>query len=360
MTRAFVSLRDRLWGRLGRPAEDRTASISGTGSPTAVLVEFVADRGRLESDLAALRSQLASAEAGLIERNAETRARVESALKDLSTSLGGIIESASAGTREQIQRALVTLTDQLERLDRERFTEANLLEGQGAALDRLAEQAEGLEGRLTDRLAELGRALVGVSRAQATLLAELRERERLRVIGELLPVADGLAESRRAAERLIASLEASPTSPAGLDGPRISPLAALVNRLRGGPPSEGPPPQDRSTELGPSLEAWLEGLRLLERRLLGAFSREGVEPIPAVGQLFDPRRHLAVAVERSGSSPDDVVRPNTVVREERRGYVAGERVLRPAEVVVAVPDQAIEELTESASPNGSSLTGEKP
>jgi molecular chaperone GrpE (heat shock protein) len=328
--------------------------------PTTLPVDLAAIRDRLESDLIIPRPELGSVEARLTERDAATRAEVESALENLATSLGCTVENASAGSREQIQRALATLTDQIEQLARERFTEATLLEGQGAALDRLAEQAEELEGRLTGELAELRRALAGVSRSQATLLAELRESERLRVIGELLPVADGLAESRRAAERLIASLEASATSPAGLAAPRTSSLTTLVNRLLGGPPSEGPTSRDHSTELRPALEAWLEGLRLLESRLLGAFAREGVEPIPAVGELFDPRRHLAVAVERPGLSSDAIVGHNMVVREERRGYAAEERVLRPAEVVVAIPDHAADRLTECASPDGSSSSGEMP
>jgi molecular chaperone GrpE (heat shock protein) len=84
------------------------------------------------------------------------------------------------------------------------------------------------------------------------------------------------------------------------------------------------------TEWSAALEAWLEGLLLVERRLLAVLEREDVRPIPALGQPFDPDRHLAVAV-----TVDSRVADGTVVAEERRGYSLGSRVLRHAEVVVA-------------------------
>lgn len=339
-----------LWHRLRHPAEDRADSISGAGSPR----EAGAEPSRVESDLASMRSELCAAEARLTELVATTRAEVESSLERLAASLGGAIAGASDGTRAQVQQSVAGLAGQIEQLDRERFEEVTLLEGQAAALDRLVEQAEGLEGRLEGEAAEVRRALADVGRAQAALLAELRERERLRVIAELFPVADGLVESRRAAERLVASLGEATRRTASA-APRESRLAALADRLFGGASSESPAREDQSA----ALEAWLEGLRLLERRLIGAFAREGVEPIPAVGEPFDPRRHLAVAVERPGPSTDAAARPNVVVREERRGYRAGDRVLRPAEVVVAIADRSADTPAADTSA-GSSSQGELP
>jgi molecular chaperone GrpE len=56
-----------------------------------------------------------------------------------------------------------------------------------------------------------------------------------------------------------------------------------------------------------------------------------VRPFSAVGQPFDPTRHEAVGrVER------DDVDDQTVIAEPLRGYLIQERVLRPAQVVVAV------------------------
>ncbi|HRE48650.1 MAG TPA: nucleotide exchange factor GrpE [Aggregatilineales bacterium] len=78
------------------------------------------------------------------------------------------------------------------------------------------------------------------------------------------------------------------------------------------------------------LSGWLEGQRVLLRRLLDLFEREGVRPIPAVGQPFDPRRHRAVEAADEPGMPAGVV-----VAERRRGYQTASRILRFAEVVVS-------------------------
>ena len=77
------------------------------------------------------------------------------------------------------------------------------------------------------------------------------------------------------------------------------------------------------------LAAWLDGQRLLRDRLLAILSEAGIEPIPTVGQTFDPYRHVAVGTVEDESLPD-----GHIVAEERRGYAAGDHVLRYAEVVV--------------------------
>lgn len=82
------------------------------------------------------------------------------------------------------------------------------------------------------------------------------------------------------------------------------------------------------------LAAWLDGQRLLRERILSLFEREGIRPIGALGQRFDPFRH--VAVERTF---DPLRLPGIIVAERRRGYEVSGRVLRFAEVVVTT-DQA--------------------
>ena len=55
----------------------------------------------------------------------------------------------------------------------------------------------------------------------------------------------------------------------------------------------------------------------------------------ALGQLFDPTRHEATARVVSADAS-----PNTVVAEILPGYLLHDRVLRPAQVAVAVaPDE---------------------
>jgi molecular chaperone GrpE len=75
----------------------------------------------------------------------------------------------------------------------------------------------------------------------------------------------------------------------------------------------------------------LEGVDMIRRDILKVFESNGVSPVDALGQPFDPTVHEAVMQEAvDGDVPD-----NTVVRELQRGYCMHERLLRPAMVVVA-------------------------
>jgi molecular chaperone GrpE len=77
-------------------------------------------------------------------------------------------------------------------------------------------------------------------------------------------------------------------------------------------------------------ESWVEGVRLVERKLRTMLEAEGVTPIEAVGEPFDPNLHEAVVHEQTADHPD-----NTVIGEVQRGYRLHDRVLRPALVRVA-------------------------
>lgn len=77
-------------------------------------------------------------------------------------------------------------------------------------------------------------------------------------------------------------------------------------------------------------DAWVEGIRLVERKLRGLLESEGVTPIEAVGKPFDPNLHEAVVHEDTTQHSD-----NTVIDEVQRGYLLHDRVLRPALVRVA-------------------------
>jgi molecular chaperone GrpE len=71
---------------------------------------------------------------------------------------------------------------------------------------------------------------------------------------------------------------------------------------------------------------WLDGLRLIYRKLVMLLENAGVKPIEANGQPFDPRYHEAVAhIEGEDGK---------VLSEVQRGYMLHDRVLRPAMVVV--------------------------
>ena len=73
---------------------------------------------------------------------------------------------------------------------------------------------------------------------------------------------------------------------------------------------------------------WIEGIRLIERKLWRALEGEGISVMESVGQPFDPSRHEAVMVDEGDGVAD------TVVEEYQRGYLVNDTVLRPAMVKV--------------------------
>ena len=73
----------------------------------------------------------------------------------------------------------------------------------------------------------------------------------------------------------------------------------------------------------------VEGVQLVLRQFTTAFERLDVNAIDAMGQPFDPNLHEAISQQESDAAP------GTVVQVLQRGYKSGERLLRPALVVVA-------------------------
>ena len=79
----------------------------------------------------------------------------------------------------------------------------------------------------------------------------------------------------------------------------------------------------------------VEGVELIQRELIRVIERHGVTRYAALGQPFDPTRHEATASVVRADQP-----ANTVVSEIAPGYLLNGRVLRAAQVAVAVaPDQ---------------------
>jgi molecular chaperone GrpE len=80
----------------------------------------------------------------------------------------------------------------------------------------------------------------------------------------------------------------------------------------------------------PELASYRAGVELIHRQLVDLLRKRGVTPIEALGVDFDPRVHQAVSQETS-----DAHRDGEVMEEMQRGYMLGERLLRPAMVKVA-------------------------
>jgi molecular chaperone GrpE len=159
---------------------------------------------------------------------------------------------------------------------------------QGAPAD--TEEQHDLAARLAEAEAKRDEYLALAQRVQADFenyrKRALRDQERLvahaheRLVHELLPVLDDLERTLEAAER--------------------HEEAALV-----------------------------DGVRLVERSLRKALEKEGVSEIETDGP-FDPHVHEALLTQaREGAEP------GTVLEVLQRGYRVGDKVVRPARVIVA-------------------------
>lgn len=72
------------------------------------------------------------------------------------------------------------------------------------------------------------------------------------------------------------------------------------------------------------------GMSMVLKQLTDFLAENGLQPIDAAGQKFDPNLHEAIAHEPSASVPE-----GHVVRQMRRGYKMKDRLLRPSAVVVS-------------------------
>jgi molecular chaperone GrpE len=77
-------------------------------------------------------------------------------------------------------------------------------------------------------------------------------------------------------------------------------------------------------------EAYRKGVELIHAKLHDLLRKQGLRPIESLGTDFDPNVHQAVSHEES---PEH--REGEVIGEMRRGYMKGDRLLRPAMVKVA-------------------------
>ena len=165
-------------------------------------------------------------------------------------------------------------TDELEEVaDAASFSEGQTAEG---SLAKVAAERDEYLDLLQRKQAELENYRKRAAREQERLVAHASER----LVRELLPVLDDLERTLEAAER--------------------HEEAALV-----------------------------DGVRLVERSLRAVLEREGVVEISADGP-FDPHVHEAMLTQ-----PGEGAEQGTVLEVLQRGYRVGDKVVRPARVIVA-------------------------
>ncbi|CAN5724659.1 nucleotide exchange factor GrpE [soil metagenome] len=92
--------------------------------------------------------------------------------------------------------------------------------------------------------------------------------------------------------------------------------------------------------------SWVEGVAAIDRKLRALLDSEGLTPIEALGQPFDPHLHEAIVQEERDNVPE-----GTVTAELQRGYRIRDRVLRPAMVAVAKQSTTAAERGDSGGMN---------
>lgn len=80
---------------------------------------------------------------------------------------------------------------------------------------------------------------------------------------------------------------------------------------------------------------WVEGIVAIDRKIRSLLESEGIKPMQAEGQQFDPNEHQAISYEETSDLPD-----GTVLQVLQQGYIIRDRILRPALVAVARNDRS--------------------
>ncbi|MBK5190955.1 MAG: nucleotide exchange factor GrpE [Methanosarcinales archaeon] len=78
------------------------------------------------------------------------------------------------------------------------------------------------------------------------------------------------------------------------------------------------------------LMSFVKGIELLYQDLMAVLGKEGLKPIKAVGEKFDPYKHEVTMTVINDDHPED-----TILEELERGYMLGAKVIRTSKVAVS-------------------------
>lgn len=166
----------------------------------------------------------------------------------------------------------------------------------------MAEAGGSEQGQSADPVAELSEAL---KRAEAT--AADNWNRYLRSVAEMENVRKRAARDIEAARR------------AGIEK-LAAELLVIADTLEMGLESAGTA----------STESLLAGKEATLRLLQAAFEKFNIEVVDPTGYRFDPQLHEAMSMQ-----PSNTAEPNSVLAVLQKGYRIGDRLLRPARVIVA-------------------------
>ena len=73
-----------------------------------------------------------------------------------------------------------------------------------------------------------------------------------------------------------------------------------------------------------------DGIQAVIKNMENLLAENNIEPIDAVGEIFDPQIHEAVSTVEDTSLDD-----GTITQEVSRGYLSGKAILKPSKVIVS-------------------------
>ena len=94
---------------------------------------------------------------------------------------------------------------------------------------------------------------------------------------------------------------------------------------------------------GGTNSSWLEGIKLIQRKLGNLLESEGVTEIETMGTVFNPVEHEALGTVETSEFP-----PGYVAEAVRHGYRLHDRVIQPAQVMVAQEPEQQDQTKESS------------
>ncbi len=87
---------------------------------------------------------------------------------------------------------------------------------------------------------------------------------------------------------------------------------------------------ERAISAGGSVESVVQGVEMIRSKFMSVLGKWEIRPIEAKERDFDPTLHEALS-----KIPTKDCKPGVIVQELRKGYMYRDRLLRPAQVIVA-------------------------
>lgn len=174
------------------------------------------------------------------------------------------------------------------------------------------EQVDYLKGILQDTRAKAAQNLDMAQRAQAEMANSRRRSDEERI-------SQGKYSNSRLIAKLLPVVEELDLAMGHAGGPG-------ADASGGETPGQGPQTLDSS-----KIESsWMQGVKLIQRKFITLLESEGVTAIEAVGTVFNPIEHEALGTDESSEYP-----PGHVIQAVRQGYRLHDRIIQPAQVIVA-------------------------